>query len=67
MFDGRIDPEFYRAIAARSASDRQASDSRAADSRAPRDDVEGTFDPVVPRIWMSVAGLLAMICLLSLG
>ena len=57
MLDGRFDPEFYRALAAGqvSASDR------------PHDHNDVAFDQVTPRIWMSVAGLVAMICLLSLA
>lgn len=57
MLDGRFDPEFYRALAAGqvSASDR------------PHDHDDVAFDQVTPRIWMSVAGLVAMICLLSLA
>ena len=53
---GRFDPEFFRALAAGqvSASDR------------PPDDDETAFGLVIPRIWMSIAGLVAVICLLSL-
>lgn len=57
MLDGRFDPEFYRALATGqvSASDR------------PHDNDDMVFDQVTPTIWLSVAGLVAMICLLSLA
>lgn len=57
MLDGRLDPEFFHALAAGqvSASDR------------PCDHDEMVFDSLIPRIWMSVAGLVAVICLLSLA
>lgn len=57
MLDGRFDPEFFRSLAAGqvSASDR------------PHDHDELVFGSVMPRIWMSVAGLVAVIWVLSLA
>lgn len=57
MLDGRFDPDFLRALAGGqvSASDR------------PHDEDDTATAPVVLRIWMSVAGLVAVICLLTLA
>ncbi len=57
MLDGRFDPELFRAFATGqvSASDR------------PHDDDARAFDPVIPRIWIAIAGLVAVICIFSLA
>lgn len=57
MLDGRFDQEVFRSFAAGqvSASDR------------PSDHDELVFGSVIPRIWMSVAGVVAVICVLLLA
>ena len=57
MLDGRFDPEFYRTLAVGQVSG----------SERPHDNDDMAFDQVTPRIWLSVAGLVAIICLVPLA